>query len=174
MKLTVWLTLAVLLAGMGNLQAQDKRADYSDERLRLRAEWMALDMAERYDLDEKQVKELTEANLTWLKQRGDMPRMSRYDGRRDYRPRRRSHHRGGCCGSSRRADYCCDAWCEDGRHAVDCPYYDDAHRPFSQEELEERKKAFEERKEARATYEQSLRKILTEDQYKAYQERRRR
>lgn len=178
MKLIFVCMLAFLWGSVENLQAQDERKHYSEERLRLRAEWMALDMAERYNLDEKQVKELTEVNLTWMKQWGDMPRMPRYDGRRNNRPRHHVHHRGGCCESPRRTGCCCEACCEDGRHAVERPCYADARQPLSKEELEkreaERKKAFEERRAARDAYEQSLQKIMTEEQYKAYSERKRR
>ena len=61
MKLTTLCLLAALLMGAGSVMAQDERRDYSEQRLKLRAEMMALDMAERYNLDEKQVEELTEA-----------------------------------------------------------------------------------------------------------------
>ena len=55
MKLTTLCLLAALLVGAGSVMAQDERRDYSEQRLKLRAEMMALDMAERYNLDEKQV-----------------------------------------------------------------------------------------------------------------------
>lgn len=104
MKLTVVCLLTALFMGVGNAMAQDNRRDYSEQRLKLRAEMMALDMAERYNLDEKQVKELTEANLEWLQKRGDKPglRPGLHPGDRDRRwaDRRRHHrrdwHRGGC------------------------------------------------------------------------------
>ena len=185
MKLTVVCLLTALFMGVGNAMAQDNRRDYSEQRLKLRAEMMALDMAERYNLDEKQVKELAEANLEWLQKRGDKPglRPGLHPGDRDRRwaDRRRHHrrdwHRGGCCGAPRHADYCCEAYCMDGHHAPDCPCYDEARRPaLTKEELEqraaERKQAFEERRAAREAYEKSLQKIMTEEQFKAYQERR--
>ena len=181
MKLTTLCLLAALLVGAGSVMAQDERRDYSEQRLKLRAEMMALDMAERYNLDAKQVEELTEANLVWLQNRGDRPdlrpadRDRRWDGRRPHH--RRDWHRGGCCGGPRHADYCCEAYCADGRHAPDCPYFADADRPAStKEELEkreaERKQAVEERRAARQAYEESLQKIMTEEQYKAYRESR--
>ena len=61
MKLTVVSLLLAFFAGVGSVVAQDERRDYSEERMKLRAEWMALDMAERYGLDEKQVKEFGRA-----------------------------------------------------------------------------------------------------------------
>lgn len=178
MNLTIVCFLAALLVGVGNLKAQDERRDYADERLRLRAEWMALDMAERYGLDQKQVKELTEANLTWLQQRGETGTFRpegrrRGDVRRHYR-HHQGHRHGGCCDSPRYDDYCC----EGGYHSHSCAYDDrNGQAPLTKEELEkrrsDRKQAWEERKAARDAYEQSLQKIMTEDQYKAYQERRR-
>lgn len=181
MNLTFVCLLVSLLMGAGSVKAQDSGRDYSEERLRVRAEWMALNMAERYGLDENQVKELTEANVTWLKQRGETEPFQRFDGRRDYRRHHRQGHRayrhGGCCGAPRHADYCCEAYCADGHHAPDCPYVDGRRAPLSKEEIEkfeaERKKAVEERRAARDAYEQSLQKIMTEEQYKAYTERRR-
>lgn len=181
MKLTTLCLLAALLVGAGSVMAQDERRDYSEQRLKLRAEMMALNMAERYNLDEKQVKELTEANLVWLQNRGDRPdlrpadRDRRWDGRRPHH--RRDWRRGGCCGAPRHAGYCCEAYGADGRHAPDCPYYADADRPApTKEELEkreaERKQAVEERRAARQAYEESLQKIMTEEQYKAYRESR--
>lgn len=185
MKLTIVGLLMALFAGTGSVMAQDERRDYSQERMKLRAEMMALDMAERYGLDEKQVKELTEANLEWLQKGGDRPGLRpgprpdadrRWAGRRHHP--RRNFHRGGCCGGPRHhADYCCEAYCADGRHAPDCPYFgDDRRQPLTKEEAEKRdaarKKAFEERRAAREAYDKSLQKIMTEEQYKAYRERR--
>ena len=68
MKLTTLCLLAALLVGAGSVMAQDERRDYSEQRLKLRAEMMALDMAERYNLDEKQVEErIRQAEVTcWL------------------------------------------------------------------------------------------------------------
>ena len=184
MRLTIVCLLAVLFAGVGNAMAQDERRDYSEQRLKLRAEMMALGMVERYNLDEKQVKKLTEANLEWLRKRGDNsglrpgPRPGDRDRRWAGRPHhRRDWHRGGCCGGSRHAHYCCEAYVVDRYHAPDCPYYDDTRRPApTKEELEERaaerKKAFEERNAARNAYEENLKKIMTEEQYKAYRENR--
>ena len=153
MNLTFVCLLVSLLMGAGSVKAQDSGRDYSEERLRVRAEWMALNMAERYGLDENQVKELTEANVTWLKQRGETEPFRRFDGRRDYRRHHRQGHRA-------------------YRHGVD-----GRRAPLSKEEIEkfeaERKKAVEERRAARDAYEQSLQKIMTEEQYKAYTERRR-
>ena len=181
MKLTVVSLLLAFFAGVGSVVAQDERRDYSEERMKLRAEWMALDMAERYGLDEKQVKELTEANLEWLQKQGDVPvwrrdaRAPRWDGRRHHR---RDVRRGGCCGAPRPADYCCGDYCAVGRHVADCPYYGEERRPqLSKEEREkrqaERQKKMEEWRDARDAYEKSLQKIMTEEQYKAYSERRR-
>lgn len=184
MKLTILCLLTALFMGAESVMAQEERRDYSEQRLKLRAEMMALDMAERYNLDEKQVKELTKANLEWLQKRDDAPGLRpgpRQDADRRWADRRhyprRGWHRGGCCGAPRCADYCCEAYCTDGRHALDCPYYDEARRPApTKEEMEkfaaERKQAFEERRAAREAYEESLKKIMTEEQYKAYQERR--
>lgn len=181
MKLTTLCLLAALFVGAGSVMAQDERRDYSEQRLKLRAEMMALDMAERYNLDEKQVEELTEANLVWLRSKGDRPGLRpgapdrRWAGHRP--SHRRGWHRGGCCGAPRHAGYCCEAYGADGRHAPDCPYYADADRPVpTKEELEkreaERKQAVEERRAARQAYEESLQKIMTEEQYKAYRESR--
>ena len=184
MKLTIVCLLAALFMGSGSVMAQDGRRDYSEQRMKLRAEMMALDMAERYNLDEKQVQELTEANLEWLQKRGDAPGLRpgprpnadrRWADRRHHP--RRGWHRGGCCDAPRHADYCCEAYCTDGHHAPDCPYYDEARRPApTKEELDqraaERKKIVEERRAAREAYEKRLQKIMTEEQYKAYQERR--
>lgn len=185
MKLTIVCLLAALFTGAGNVMAQDGRRDYSEQRLKLRAEMMALDMAERYGLDEKQVEELTKANVEWLQKQGDEPglRPGPRPGDRDRRWADRRHHprrdwhRGGCCGGPRNADYCCEAHCTDGHHAPDCPYYDDDRRPApTKEEMEkfaaERKQAFEKRRAAREAYEESLKKIMTEEQYKVYQDRR--
>lgn len=180
-KFAVVLLLAALFAGVGSMSAQEKRRDYSEARLKLRAEMMALNMAERYGLDEKQVEALTEANLEWLQKRGDAPEMRRPVGHRHHRADRhhprRAYRRGGCCGDPRPADYCCEAYCADGHHMADCPYYDaDKGTAPTKEELEkraaERKQAFEERRAARAAYEESLQKIMTEEQYKEYQNRR--
>lgn len=181
MKSTLVCLLAVLFAGVGHLSAQEKRQDYSEARLKLRAEMMALNMAERYGLDEKQMEALTEANLEWLQKRGDAAELRPDGPRRSYRADRR-HHRhgwrhGGCCGNSRPADcHYCHA-CGDEPHAFDCPYDSpDKTAAPSEEELEkrvaERKKAFEERRAARAAYEESLQKIMTEEQYKAYRQHR--
>ena len=184
MKLTIVCLLAALFMGAGSVMAQEERRDYSEQRMKLRAEMMALDMAERYNLDEKQVEELTKANLEWLQKRGDAPGLRpgprpnadrRWADRRHHP--RRGWHRGGCCGAPRCADNCCEAYCTDGHHAPDCPYYDEARRPApTKEEMEKfaakRKQAFEERRAAREAYEESLKKIMTEEQYKAYQERR--
>ena len=184
MKLTIVCLLAALFMGAGSVMAQEERRDYSEQRLKLRAEMMALDMAERYNLDEKQVKELTKANLEWLQKQGNAPGLRpgprpnadrRWADRRHHP--RRGWHRGGCCGTPRRADYCCEAYCTDGRNALDCPYYDEARRPApTKEELDqraaERRKTVEERRAAREAYEKRLQKIMTEEQYKAYQERR--
>lgn len=65
------MSLGNLFIGLENAMAQDNRSNYSEQRLKLQAEMMALDMAERYGLDEKQVKKLTEANLIWLQERGN-------------------------------------------------------------------------------------------------------
>lgn len=148
-KLTVTCLLAVFLIGLENAMAQDNRSNYSEQRLKLQAEMMALDMAERYGLDEKQVKKLTEANLIWLQERGNGSWL--YDSPcYDYRHRRRTdyrHRRRGCCGNLRYEDYCCEAYCTDGHHAYDCHYYD-----------------------ARNAYDEILRKIMTKEQYNAFQE----
>lgn len=181
MKFAVVLLLAAMLAGGENLSAQDKQRDYSEARLKLRAEMMALNMAERYGLDEKQMEALTEANLEWLQKRGDAPEARPVGYRHHYRADRRHYrhvgHRGGCCGNPRPAAYCCDDGCVEGHHAADCPRYAAGQAPaLSKEEIEkrrtEREKAFEERRAARAAYEESLQKIMTEEQYKAYKEYR--
>ena len=170
MKLTIVCLLAALFTGAGSVMAQDGRRDYSEQRLKLRAEMMALDMAERYGLDEKQVEELTKANVELLQKQGDEPGLRpgprpdadrRWADRRQHHPRR-NFHRGGCCGEPRHAD---------------CPYIDNDRRPApTKEEMEkfaaERKQAFEKRRAAREVYEESLKKIMTEEQYKAYQDRR--
>lgn len=181
----VWVCFLVsLLMGVGSVKAQDKRQDYAEQRLRLRAEWMALDMAERYGLDEKQVKELTEANVTWMKQRGEQPRF-RPEGPRNMRPHAPRHHRHDCrqrtcCEGPRPAACVCDS-CTSGRHQMtDCPYAPHPAKrqaPLSEEEKmkreTERKQAVEKRRAAREAYEQTLQKIMTEEQYKAYSEQRR-
>ena len=192
MKFAATLLLAALLVGTGSLSAQDKRRDYSEEKLKLRAEMMALDMAEKYGLDEKQVEKLTKANMEWL-QKGGMPAFrpgQQRDANRRWadRNRRRYHrHQHGCCGAPHhRGGHCNGAYCEDGHHVAGCPYANDGQRqPLSKEELEKHReewkasaekrreewqKAMEKHREARKAYEESLRKIMTDEQYETYRQ----
>ena len=181
MNLTFVCFLVALLIGGGSLQAQDERRDYSEQKMKLRAEMMALNMAEKYGLDERQIEKLTEANLLWLQQQGDElkgPRDPRaWTDRRwaAHRPHPR-HHRGGCCAAPCQPRPVCDSCCEDGHHAPGCPYVDGKRAPLSNEEVEklraERKQAFEKRKTARDAYEQSLKEIMTDEQYQAYRTRK--
>ena len=181
MKLTVVCLLAAIFAAVGSVSAQEKGRDYSEEKLKLRAEMMALDMAEKYDLDEKQVEKLAEANLEWLRSRGDVPAFRRPGLRPDgdrrwagrHHHRRPAHYRDGCCGAPcRPADPCCGV---DGRPAPDCPFVEGERRPpLSEEELAKRKverqEAFEKHRAAWESYDKSLQKIMTDEQYKAYRE----
>ena len=182
MKLTTMCLLAALFAAVGSVSAQEKSRDYSEQKLKVRAEMMALNVAEKYGLDEKQVEQLTEANVEWLRQQGDAPAWHRpgegarrWADRRHHRPARR----GGCCGEPRRHyDDCCGAYCEDGHRAPDCPYQADGRCPqLSPEEREklqaERKQAVEKWRVAREAYDKKLQEIMTDEQYKAYKESRR-
>lgn len=187
MKLTIVCALALLWMGAGSVAAQTERRDYSQERMKLRAAWMALDMAERYGLDEKQVEQLTAANLEWLSQMGTAqshrewgrPRGAdrRWQGRRPHHPAGRGH---GCCEAAgpRMGQAPC-APCPEGPRVGDCPCVKgEPCTPVSEEERtklrEEHQKAREQRQAARQAYDEKVRKILTDEQYKAYQDKRRR
>lgn len=174
MKFGILMILGALFVGTGNVKAQDEQKKFSEERMRLRAELMALDMADKYDLNENQVKQLTEANLNLLKQQGNTPR-PHFDGRQGFRHRDHNARRGGCCCGNSCKEGCCGNSCKGGQGEFAPPAGDNGHAPLSKEELDKRKeeqeKAREEFKAVIEAYNTALQSILTEEQYEAYKKR---
>ncbi len=162
-KITVFLTLALTLAGTGNVIAQDERRGVArEERTQVWAERMTERMAETYGLDEKQKKDLQEANEIFMQKMGDMPRMrdGRYYGHRHHRRRPSA----GCCGEV--YDDCCG--CHHGHVRAGRHHFTEEERKAMADRWE---KTAEDRKAAFQAYEASLQKIMTKDQYEAYKKK---
>lgn len=161
-RFVYFLVFAFLMAASDGLMAQEERRLTQKERMQLRAERMTDRMAEEYGLDDKQREELLKANLAWIEKTGDMPY---YEGCRSLRGHHRHYRRGGCCAPVRRG--CC------GYEEDDCCYWDGrpASRKVVYKDKAAREKALKARREARKEYESRLKKILTDEQYEAYEQR---
>ena len=161
-RFACFLVFAFLLIASGGVKAQEERRLTQKERIQLRAERMTDRMAEEYGLDDKQRDELLKANVAWIEKAGDMPY---YGGRQALRGHRHHARRGGCCAPVRRG--CC------GYEEDDCCYWDErpASRKVVYKDKAAREKALKARREARKEYESRLKKILTDEQYEAYEQR---
>lgn len=160
LKIAIIGLLASFLVGTGNIMAQEVRRDYPwEEIIKRRAQRMTDRMADLYSLDENQQEKLLKVNEEFL-----FKMVALSASCVEHRPYRHGRHRSrhGCCGYECYEDYCCD---ERSRH-----------EPLTRKELKYReeyhRQILKERREARSSYHQSLKDIMTEEQYEDYQEYR--
>lgn len=146
MKITMILTLILLLSGTGTLAAQEKRLAGKDRWVKIRAERMTERMAHEFGLSDKQKEELQKANEIWLLEYDDCPHY-RCAPCRDRRECGRRWHsrRGGCY-----------------YNHSHCPTDGCSHKDFAEEEKKH--------EATRKKYEKTLKRILSKGQYKKYQD----
>lgn len=148
---------AFLMGGMAMAQQPENRDDKRPDP-KVRAERMTERMVEEYSLNDTQKKQLLEANLELTEKMGDRPMRRRADmrkGRRD----------NGCC--------CC---CDKKRDAKARKHQKaDKRQRLTDEERAQKKtemdKKHEEMKQARASYDLKLQKIMTKEQYASYSQK---
>lgn len=159
----IFLVLMVTLftAGMSIAQGVPESARKVDPKVRAeqRAERMTKRMSKEYALNEKQQKELKEANLALVEKMGTMP--FRHRGMRS---EMKKHHKKCCCECDR-------------RHTRHMRHQDMANRGKGAKHLTKAERAaWKEKMEkrraeirvARDAYQSKLQQIMTKEQYKAY------
>ncbi len=149
MKRIVLIWMAAFMMG-GMVMAQHTRRSDKMSDPKVRAEHMTEQMVKEYSLNDTQKQQLLEANLALVEKMGDMPMHRRPDMRKD----------------KNRNDSCCCAHADrhlkkDGkRHQLT-----DEQRAQQKAEMEKKR---EEMKTARTAYDSQLQKIMTNEQYAAY------
>lgn len=162
MKRIVLIWMAALMMG-GMAMAQDARRSDKKPDPKVHAERMTERMAKEYSLDDAQKKQLLEANLALTEKMGDMPMRRRPDMRKG---RRRNASCCCCCDHADRHHAKADRHeHRNGRHHQ----LTDEQRAQKKEELEKKR---EEMKAARADYDAKLQKIMTNEQYAAYNKKK--
>lgn len=131
----IWM-IAFLMGGMAMAQRARRSDNMPDPKVR--AERMTERMAKEYSLNDKQKKQLLEANVALVEKMGEASR------RMDMRKGKRA--KGDCC--------CCAKSCERSEKAGKKDRQADEQRA--------------ERTKARDSYNEQLQKIMTSDQYAAY------
>lgn len=131
----IWM-IAFLMGGMAMAQRARRSDNMPDSKVR--AERMTERMAKEYSLNDKQKKQLLEANVVLIEKMEDAPR------RTGMRKGRRA--KGGCC--------CCAKPCKRSEKEGKKNRQTDEQRA--------------QRKAAHESYNEQLQKIMTSDQYAAY------
>lgn len=146
---------AFLMGGMAMAQQPENRNDKRPDP-KVRVERMTERMVKEYSLNDTQKKQLLEANLELTEKMGDKPVRRRADmrkGRRD----------NGCC-----CDKKCDAKARKHQKADRRQRLTDEERAQKKAEMD---KKHEEMKQARASYDSKLQKIMTKEQYASYSQK---
>lgn len=110
MRVTMILTLILLLSGTGTLAAQEKRLSGQERWVKIRAERMTECMAHEFGLSDKQKEKLQKTNEIWLLEYGDCPYYRDAPCRDRHGCGRKWHHHRRGCGyydSHRSTDGCC-------------------------------------------------------------------
>ncbi|MCI1647296.1 MAG: DUF4890 domain-containing protein [Bacteroides sp.] len=159
--------VALFAGGMIMAQESPKGVRKVDPKVRAeqRAERMTEHMSKKYALNEKQQKELKEANLAFVEKIGDMP-FYRHHG---MRPEMKKHHKKCCCECGRK--YRAHTKHRDMAEWRDRPkHLTKAERVAWKDKMEKKR---EEVKSAREAYQVELQKIMTKEQYDTYSSERR-
>lgn len=144
MKRIAFFMVALMLMG-GMVMAQGPRKEGKRIDPKERAERMTERMAKEYSLNDRQKKELLQANMTFMEKMGNRAEGTRHHVRHGVKPGKRS---GEC---TQATDSCC---CRKSQ------------APSMSKE--ERQKMHQEMKASREAYNAQLQKIMTKDQYEAY------